>query len=115
MRRRLSITAKIRIFDAASGYCHLCGLPIIIQAGEKWDIDHVKPLWLGGRDDETNMRPAHIRCHRSKTSKEAGTRSKGTRIRARHIGVKRHLKSRPLLGTFASGWKNLMNGEWERR
>jgi 5-methylcytosine-specific restriction protein A len=85
-RRRLTKLARVRIFDAACGICHICEQPIRKQP---WDIDHIKPLWLGGADDESNMRPAHIRCHQDKTSAEAPVRAKGTRIRARHIGVKK--------------------------
>lgn len=98
MKRRSVTTAmKVRIFDAAKGICHICGLPIDATRGEKWQAEHVIPLWNGGKDDESNMRPAHVDCHAGKTKEEAPVRAKGTRQRAKHIGAvtpKQKLQSR---------------------
>jgi 5-methylcytosine-specific restriction protein A len=113
-RKSISRLARVRIFDAAGGICYLCGLKIHAERGEKWDVEHRKPLWLGGADDESNMSPAHTRCHTPKTGAEAGHRAKCDRIRAAHLGIKRK-KSRPLPGTRASGWKHKLDGTWERR
>jgi len=88
-RRSISKAMRVRIFDAASGVCHLCKLPINATRGEKWHVEHVKPLWEGGSDDESNMAPAHVDCHATKSSEEAAPRAKGTRQRASHIGIKR--------------------------
>jgi 5-methylcytosine-specific restriction protein A len=85
-RKNLSIAQRVRIFDKACGICHICEQPIRKQP---WDIDHIKPLWLGGEDDEGNLSPVHKTCHQDKTAAEAPVRAKGTRVRARHIGVKK--------------------------
>jgi 5-methylcytosine-specific restriction protein A len=104
-RRRITKALQIRVFDAATGHCHICGQPIRKQP---WQVEHVKPLWLGGADDETNMKPAHLRCHQDKTSAEAPVRAKGTRIRARHIGVK---PRRPSFQTNRNGpYRKKMDG-----
>jgi hypothetical protein len=86
-RRSISTAKRVRIFDAAAGVCHLCELPIDATRGEKWHVEHRKPLWEGGSDDEGNMAPSHINCHATKTGAEAPVRAKGTRQRARHIGA----------------------------
>lgn len=86
-RRSISKAMRVRIFDAAAGVCHLCKLPINATRGEKWHVEHIKPLWEGGSDDENNMAPAHVDCHATKTGEEATPRAKGTRQRARHIGA----------------------------
>jgi len=86
-RRSLSRLARIRIFDAAKGLCHLCGQKI--HVGEKWDVEHVRALSLGGADDEENMRPAHYACHKIKTAEEAPRKAKADRQRARHLGIKK--------------------------
>lgn len=86
-RRTISKAMRVRIFDRAGGVCHLCKLPINATRGEKWHVEHIKPLWEGGSDDEANMAPAHIDCHATKSGAEAAPRAKGTRQRARHIGI----------------------------
>lgn len=85
-RRSLTKLQRVRVFDAAGGICHLCKTKI--HVGERWDVEHVKPLSMGGADDETNMAPAHASCHRVKTSAEAGPRAKADRIRAHHLGIR---------------------------
>ena len=86
-RRRITAAMSVRVFDGANGQCHICGMPIFV--GDLWDVEHVKPLWLGGEDGEANMAPAHKRCHREKSAGESPVRAKGTRVRARHIGAKK--------------------------
>lgn len=87
-RKPLTAAKRVRIFDANEGRCHICKYKI--QVGQAWEVEHVKPRWLGGDDDEDNMRPAHVECHKDKTADEAPVRAKGTRVRARHLGIKKH-------------------------
>jgi 5-methylcytosine-specific restriction endonuclease McrA len=84
-RRAITKALRVRVFGAAEGKCHLCGLQI--QIGEKWEIEHVRPLWLSNDDSEANMAPAHVHCHKAKTSEEAPVRAKTTRMAAKHIGA----------------------------
>jgi 5-methylcytosine-specific restriction endonuclease McrA len=44
--------------------CRTCGAPAT-------EIDHIKPICLGGRHDATNWAPICRRCHLRKTSQEA--------------------------------------------
>lgn len=88
MRKSISLLARVRIFDACGGKCHLCGLKINASLGEAWEVEHVKSLWLGGADDESNMKPAHVHCHAEKTGEESGIKSKTDRIREKHLGIK---------------------------
>lgn len=89
-RRRRSQTARVKIFDAHGGICHICGLPI--EAGQKWDISHLIALAAGGEDTDENCRPAHAKCHRGKGSQTAledmPRIAKTKRQRAAHIGAK---------------------------
>jgi hypothetical protein len=111
-RHRLTRAARIRIFDTAEGKCAICALPI--QVAEKWHIDHAIPLWQGGLDTEDNMRPAHDHCHIEKTMTEATMRAKETRVRARHLGIRKRIR-RPMPGSRASRWRKRMDGTVERR
>lgn len=87
-RRSLSKAARVRIFLAAGGLCHICGLKIDAPK-QRWEVEHVKPLWNGGADDEANLRPAHVECHARKTADEAAPRAKTTRIAARNLGIRK--------------------------
>lgn len=42
--------------------------------GSELDIDHVRPLALGGEDVESNVQPLCKRCHRVKTALDFGKR-----------------------------------------
>lgn len=115
MTARASLTRakRARIFLAAEGRCHICNFKIDATK-QKWEAEHVKPLWLGGADDETNMRPAHVACHARKSADEAPDRARSTSLRAAHLGIKRKPKGRPLPGTRASGIRKRMSGQVER-
>ena len=67
-----AVRARNRRILAACDVCHICGHP-----GSD-AVDHVKALARGGRDDESNLRPAHHtapcptcgrKCNREKSDK----------------------------------------------
>ncbi len=87
-RRRVGRPMRVRIFEAAAGVCCICSLPID-AVKQRWIVEHVKPLWLGGADDESNMRPAHASCGIAKTTGEAPVRAKSDRIRAKRFGIRK--------------------------
>lgn len=65
--------------------CHICG-GVILPATERWEAEHVTPKAWDGKD----IRPAHVHCHREKTSKQdIPAIAKGKRIKDRHFGIKR--------------------------
>lgn len=85
-----------RVFVRAGGRCYLSGRKIM--PGDKWELEHVKPLSMGGEHRERNLRPALAAAHREKTKAEATDRAKADRIRRKHLGTwpksKAPLKSR---------------------
>lgn len=113
-RRYLTRRTRTRIYDAANGECCICGNYIHATRGDKWIVEHVKPLWLGGADDDSNMRPAHYRCAIQKTAEEAAVKAKTDRVRAKHLGI-RKTQFRPMPGTRASGLRKRFDGRVERR
>lgn len=78
-RKAMTPARRARIFESAGGVCHICGGKIM--AGELWDADHVKPLGLGGSDDDDQIRPAHVHCHKSKSRAQASIMAKADRQR----------------------------------
>jgi len=86
-RRSISRTERVRIFEAAQGLCHICG-EAIDGTRERWDVDHVVPLQLGGDDHGDNLQPAHVACHATKTPADVKQIAKAKRVHAKHIGAK---------------------------
>lgn len=84
-RRRLTPRQRAKIFMDANGVCHLCGARI--AKSERWQADHVIALCMGGEDAPANMRPAHVSCHREKTTGDVGMLAKARRVEAKHIGA----------------------------
>lgn len=111
-RRPLSTKARVELFRLTGGICHICAG--WIQVGQAWEVEHVIPLAQGGEDGGDNLRPAHVACHRVKTSQDATDTAKAKRREARHLGIKR-TTSRPLPGSKASGIRKRFNGTVERR
>jgi len=100
-RRTLTPLQRLKVFEAARAYCHLCGQKI--QVGERWEVEHRIPLAMGGADDETNMSPAHVACHVEKTRVDRRDLAKVDRIRAKHRGATRSTWPK-------SKWRRKVNG-----
>ena len=89
-------SVRARIFLANDGKCHISGRQI--RAGDVWQAEHVKPIWAGGENRESNLKPALVDSHGEKTAAEATVRAKADRIRQKHLGIfpasKAKIKSR---------------------
>jgi 5-methylcytosine-specific restriction endonuclease McrA len=87
---------KLRVFESAKGICHICQR--VIQAGERWDAEHVIAIINGGANAEVNLLPAHKACHPTKTAADLKEKSKVAAVRKKHIGITRpvqKIKSAP--------------------
>lgn len=103
---------RARVFSRFGGVCQLTGRKIM--PGDAWDLDHTKPLHMGGENREANLQPVLREAHRNKTASEAPARAKTDRVRAKHLGIKRR-KGPPMPGSKASKWKRRVDGTVERR
>ena len=108
-RRTLSTTDRAKIFAAAEGHCHICGATI--QAGQRWQADHIIPRALTGRDDLAVFGPAHEKCHLVKTKRDVAVIAKAERIRNKFTGDFR--TRHPMPGSRASGRRRRMDGTVE--
>lgn len=104
-------SVRARIFAAHNGICHISKRKI--RPGEPWHLDHIKELWEGGENRESNMAPALVEPHKGKTAKGQRRKAKADRIKAKHLGIKKPKGSIP--GSKASGWKRKMDGTVVRR
>ena len=62
-RRRLSAKERKKVFDTYNGHCAYCGTQVTFRGMQ---IDHVKPLAIGGEDKLENMFPACRSCNKYK-------------------------------------------------
>lgn len=101
---------RLRIFEKHSGVCYLSGRKI--RAGEKWEVEHVLALSLGGEHRESNMAPALVAPHKIKTASDRKTKAKNDRVRKRHLGI---VSPSRFPGARNSPWKKKLSGEIVRR
>lgn len=78
-------TIRDRVFQRAKGRCHISGRKVM--PGERWELEHIKPLSMGGEHRERNLAPALATEHRIKTATEATDRAKADRIRRKANGT----------------------------
>jgi len=106
-KRPSSTKLRRQCFDAnkrtdASGHifmnCHICG-GVIWPAKDQWEADHVTRRVLCGDDDVSNLKPAHYKCHRTKTIRDIRENAKGKRESDNYYGIRKR------------GW----NGKWKRK
>lgn len=64
-RRKLSKAERTEIHNKYDGHCAYCGCEIDIS---KMQVDHVKPLRIGGTDTMDNMMPACRSCNHYKAT-----------------------------------------------
>lgn len=91
-RGRMTAQRVLRIYLAANGRCHVCGLKL--PPGTDYEIDHIIALENGGTDDDANLAPVHIDCHRGKSADDHETASHGRKMAARHFVPARYRKSK---------------------
>ncbi len=69
-RRRLTKSERMKIFKKTNGHCAYCGCEITYK---EMQIDHVEPIYNGGKDAESNMLPACRSCNHYKGSSSLST------------------------------------------
>lgn len=105
MRRSLSETLRRAVWRRDHGRCEGCGKKVRnkkpdpawkVAPGTKptkdYQVDHRLPVAFGGKDAQSNLRLLCTKCHQAKTTREAGTRAKVKRIRAKEGPKQRWLR-----------------------
>ncbi len=60
-RRKLTPHRRLRVWETTGGVCVLCERKID-GVRERWIVEHIRALELGGADDLFNLGPAHEAC-----------------------------------------------------
>lgn len=105
-------SVKRRILERQERRCPLTGEAF--GPSVKPEFDHITPLWLGGKNCESNLQALAPKAHAGKTKAEATVRAKINRQIGKHFGTKKQ-SSRPIPGSKASGLRKRMDGTVERR
>lgn len=63
MRRKLSKSERMQVYEKCKGHCAYCGCELEYK---DMQVDHVKPLKGGGKDELSNMLPACRSCNHYK-------------------------------------------------
>ena len=106
-RSKLTSRQRLSIWERARGICVLCD-QAIDGVRERWIIEHIRALELGGSDEPDNMGPAHETCGRSKTRDDHRSAAKAKRQKIHHLGAA-HAK-RPMPCGRRSRWKKRLDG-----
>jgi len=112
-RKKMTPKKRMQVFVAHGGKCCLCDQRILV--GDRWILEHIKPLWRDGDNDDANLAPAHEKCAKHKTKAEASQRSKVRSIGLKHMGAGKSRKGPPMAGSRDSKWKRRMDGTVVRR
>jgi 5-methylcytosine-specific restriction protein A len=109
-RKPMTPRMRLKVWEAHKGICALCGTQIN-GVRERWIVEHLRALELGGTDTEDNMAPAHEACAIAKTVGKNGDHAraaKAKRVKSKHLGIKK--SKNPLPGSKGSKWKRKMDG-----
>ena len=106
-RRSLSGRRRLEVWEKTGGTCVLCDRRID-GVRERWIVEHIRALELGGTDDIDNMGPAHEACGREKTLDDHARAAEAKRQKIRHLGAV--VVARPLPGSRTSALKRKVDG-----
>ena len=109
-RKHMTPRMRLKVWENHKGICALCGGQID-GIRERWIVEHLRALELGGSDTEDNMAPAHEGCAIAKTVGKNGDHAraaKAKRVKSKHLGIKK--SKNPLPGSKGSKWKRKMDG-----
>lgn len=65
MRKAIPKTVRLAVYDKCNHRCAYCGVPLEYK---QMQVDHAKPLRVGGEDDISNYLPACRSCNHYKAT-----------------------------------------------
>jgi hypothetical protein len=106
-RRKLTPHRRLQVWEKTGGVCVLCEGKID-GVRERWIVEHIRALELGGEDDLSNMGPAHQACALVKTQDDHRRTAHAKRQKIHRLGA--DVPKRPLPFGRTSPWKRTMSG-----
>jgi 5-methylcytosine-specific restriction endonuclease McrA len=108
VRRKLTPHRRLRVWEKTGGKCVLCERKID-GVRERWIVEYIRALELGGADGINNLGAAHEACAMEKTQEDHRRAAHAKRQKIRHIGAE--APNRPLPFGRASRWKRTLSGK----
>jgi RNA-directed DNA polymerase len=66
--------SEAKLLKTQKGKCNYCGRTF--KEDDEWEIDHIIPKSLGGKNSDDNLQLLHVHCHDQKTRND-GSLKKG--------------------------------------
>lgn len=85
-RKAMPQMRVLRIWEASKGICCLCNKPID-GSRDRWFVEHIRALELGGKDIDDNCAPAHYTCKPAKDAKDHSRAAEAKREKAAALGI----------------------------
>jgi len=86
-RRSMTPTRVLKIWEAHKGQCVTCGGQID-GTRDKWFVEHIRALELGGADADANCGPAHLSCKAGKDADDHHRAAKAKRAKRSTLGIR---------------------------
>lgn len=106
-RGTLSSRRRLQVWERTGGTCVVCDRRID-GVRDRWIVEHIRALELGGPDELQNLGPAHEACGREKTRGDHARAADAKRQKLRHLGAA--VITRPMPGSRASAFKRKIDG-----
>ncbi|MGE7415078.1 hypothetical protein [Methylobacterium tarhaniae] len=106
-RRSLSAHRRLKAWERTGGVCVVCESPID-GIRERWIVEHIRALELGGADELENTGPAREACGRAKTLDDNARTAKAKRQKIQHLGAA--IPTQPFPGSRGTAFKRKING-----
>lgn len=85
-RQRLTPRRRLQAWESNKGVCVVCERPID-GTRDRWIVEHIRALELGGTDELDNLGPAHEACGRLKTREDHQRTARAKRQKLAHLGA----------------------------
>ena len=82
---------------------------------KNWEVDHIVAIINGGENRETNLQALCSSCHAAKTAGDVAEKASVSRVKAKHVGVKKKPSGRGFQTNRDGKWKAKIGGGVERR
>jgi 5-methylcytosine-specific restriction enzyme A len=87
-RGRMTPTRALKAWENTGGVCVTCGQKID-GTKERWFVEHIRALELGGADDDRNIGPAHYDvCKAVKDADDHARAAKAKRVKRARLGIR---------------------------
>ena len=94
-RKKLTPTAKLKLFEKHKGVCFVCSQKIT----GKFVVEHIRPLALGGSNEDSNLAPVHLVCSDVKTFGKEGDLARAAKAKRQKMAALSIGKDSPKLAS----------------